>query len=183
MPPKKKQRTEENSVATTQEHEDEPQEEQPEAESSNAQDVVELDGGGDDESSDDEGPPLCDVRALHKLSCTYAHSDHPQTKNIPDHEYIGMPRPHFDYEAENRTLGEDSKEDEDFADWYKAGFKADNEAGVILEPAKDHPDHRWVIMWEGYKMFMDYCRGVTTAARIGLACKSITISRSGDTRS
>ena len=85
-------------------------------------------------------------------------SNPPQTKNIPDHEYICMHRPHFDYKAENRTLGEESKEDEDFDDWYKAGFKAENEAGVMLEPAKDHPDHKWVILWEGYKMFMDYRR-------------------------
>src|SRR5690348_2481767 len=104
MPPKKKQRTGKNSAATTQEHEDEPQEEQPQAESSNAQDVVELGGGADDDASDDEGPLLRDVRSLHQLACTYAHSDHPQTRDVPDHEYIGIHRPHFDYEGENGTL-------------------------------------------------------------------------------
>lgn len=72
-----------------------------------------------------------------------------------------MHRPHFDYEAENRTLGGDPKEYEDFHDRYKASFKAENEAGVMLELAKDHPDHpehKRVIMWKGYKMFMDYRR-------------------------
>jgi hypothetical protein len=62
------------------------------------------------------------------------------------------------YEVENRTLGGDPKEYEDFHDRYKASFKAENEADVMLELAKGHPDHKWVIMWKGYKMFMDYCR-------------------------
>ncbi|KAF3052722.1 hypothetical protein E8E11_009669 [Didymella keratinophila] len=115
MPPKKKQRTSENSAAATQEHEIEQQEEQSELESSNAQDVIEIESGDDDESSD-EGSPLRD------------------TKNIPDHEYIGMHRPYFDYEAENRTLGKESK------------------------MRTSTTDHKWVIMWEGYKMFMDYRR-------------------------
>ncbi|KAJ4395422.1 hypothetical protein N0V91_010863 [Didymella pomorum] len=33
-------------------------------------------------------------------------------------------------EHQNRTLGEDSKEDEDFDDGYKAGFKVENETGL-----------------------------------------------------
>jgi hypothetical protein len=69
-----------------------------------------------------------------------------------------MHRPYFDYKVENRTLGEDSKEDEDLHEWYSAGFDAEDETGVMLEPADKHPDHKWVIMWEGYKMFMDYRR-------------------------
>lgn len=59
-----------------------------------------------------------------------------------------MHRPRFDYEAENRTLIEDSKGDEELDTWYKGGFKAENEAGAMLEPAKDHPDQKWFTMWE-----------------------------------
>jgi hypothetical protein len=48
-------------------------------------------------------------------------------------------------------LGEDSKEDEDFDDGYKAGFKAENETGVMLWPAKDDPDHKWGICGRGIR--------------------------------
>ncbi|KAF3008682.1 hypothetical protein E8E13_009240 [Curvularia kusanoi] len=41
---------------------------------------------------------------------------------------------------------------------YSKGFTEEKKAGVVLEPAKDHPDHKWCIMWEGWKMFMDYRR-------------------------
>lgn len=88
----------------------------------------------------------------------HEHISHSQTSTIPEHEYIGMHRPHFDYEIVNRLLGADRKEDEDFDEWYSSGFNAENKAGVMLEPAKDHPEHKWCIMWEGYKMFMDYRR-------------------------
>lgn len=157
MPPKKKQRTSENSAAVTREGEEEKQQDQAEAESSAAQDVTELGDDGNEEvnTSNDDSAPLRDVvTSSQSLEC----SNQSQTSKIPDHEYIGMHRPHFDYEIENRILGEDSKEDEEFDDWYEAGFKTEIKAGVMLKPAKDHPNHKWVIMWEGYKMFMNYRR-------------------------
>lgn len=91
-------------------------------------------------------------------------TDYVQTKTIPEYEYVGMHRPLFDYKVEQRTRDnpdeEDEEEDEEegFHDLYKNGFDAENKAGVMLEPAKDHRDHKWCIMWAGYKMFMDYRR-------------------------
>ncbi len=52
----------------------------------------------------------------------------------------------------------DRKDEDEFDEWYREGFDAESNDGVILEPAKDHPDHKWTIMWKGYKMFMDYRR-------------------------
>jgi hypothetical protein len=69
-----------------------------------------------------------------------------------------MDRPHFDYEAENRALGDDALEKEDLHEKYAKEFNETNENGFILEPAKDHPDWKWTILWEGYKMFSDYQR-------------------------
>lgn len=69
-----------------------------------------------------------------------------------------MHRPRFDYEIENRLLSGEAKEDDDFFEWYSSSFEAENTAGVLLEPAKDHPEHKWCIMWEGFRMFMDYKR-------------------------
>lgn len=84
-----------------------------------------------------------------------------QTANIPDHEYIGMHCPRFDYEVEARTRAHaNDQEQDDEHDAYSKGFDAENKAGVMLEPAKDHPEHKWVIVWKGFKMFMDYRRRV-----------------------
>ncbi|KAF9698365.1 hypothetical protein EKO04_003417 [Ascochyta lentis] len=146
MPPRKKQRTGEDSSAPTQEREEEREQEQ-QAESSTAQQNEGNDGSGK--------PKLRNVGVRAKFMYD---SDHFQTKDIPEHEYIGMHRPRFDYEIENRLLGEESKEDDDFDDWYSSGFDAEKKAGVMLEPAKNHPEHKWCIMWEGFKMFMDYRR-------------------------
>jgi hypothetical protein len=69
-----------------------------------------------------------------------------------------MHRPRFDFEAENHLLGADAKEEDDFDEWYSSSTDANAKAGVILEPAKDHPERKWCIMWEGFKMVMDYRR-------------------------
>lgn len=66
-----------------------------------------------------------------------------------------MPHPHFEFKAADRTQSENDEEDE-IADKYQKEF-AENKA-LFLEPAKDHPDYKWVIMWEGYKTFLDYRR-------------------------
>lgn len=75
-----------------------------------------------------------------------------------------MHRPLFDYKVEARTRDDDEVEEDEDDDEeggigaYKKGFDAENKAGIMLEPAKDHSDHKWVIMWAGYKMFVDYRR-------------------------
>ncbi|KAF2829727.1 hypothetical protein CC86DRAFT_367670 [Ophiobolus disseminans] len=67
-----------------------------------------------------------------------------------------MPPPHFEYEAENRILGTDALEEDDMHDKYIKDF---NEIkSLILEPATDHPDYKWVMLWEGFKSFLDYRR-------------------------
>jgi hypothetical protein len=85
------------------------------------------------------------------LNCS-VRSDHLRTEKIPDHEHIGMHRPRFHYNFENRTFGKGTKDEEEIDEWYRAGFKAENEPGVVHELAKDHPDYKWVIMWERYKI-------------------------------
>lgn len=53
-----------------------------------------------------------------------------------------MYRLHFDYEVENRTLGDGSKEDENLHDRYSAGFDKEDKDGVMLEPASKFPDQK-----------------------------------------
>jgi hypothetical protein len=68
-----------------------------------------------------------------------------------------MHRPHFEYKVENREADEADDEDELHARYTKE-FDEAVESGIILEPAKDHPEWKWVIMWEGFKNFSDYRR-------------------------
>jgi hypothetical protein len=69
-----------------------------------------------------------------------------------------MHRPHFDYESENGALGENALERDELQDKYSEDFEEAAKGGVILEPAKNHPDWKWTILWEGYKTFSDYRR-------------------------
>jgi len=68
-----------------------------------------------------------------------------------------MHRPYFEYEVENRVADEADEEDE-LHDRYKKKFYEAVKSGIILEPAKDHPGYKWVILREGFKNFSDYRR-------------------------
>lgn len=51
---------------------------------------------------------------------------------------------------------EDLPDKEEIIDKYNEGLKAkDNNAG---KPAADFPDHRWVAVWETWKLFCEYRR-------------------------
>lgn len=153
MPPRKRQRTGTDSSAATQEREEE-QPNESEAPTDQGEEEIQTepalieDKSSDDDSSLPEMRDECSQRSyVDSTNCL-------QTSVIPQYEYIGIHRPHFDYEVENRV----TREHGDIHEWYSKGFDADNRAGVILEPAKDHPEHKWCMIWEGYKMFMDYRR-------------------------
>ncbi|KAH7090730.1 hypothetical protein FB567DRAFT_626667 [Paraphoma chrysanthemicola] len=75
-------------------------------------------------------------------------------KTIPKYEYVCMPRSHFDYEAENRALSDDEVEEDELDEKYQKEF--DENKKFVLEPAKDHPERKWVIMWKSYKLFSEY---------------------------
>lgn len=68
-----------------------------------------------------------------------------------------MHRPHFTYKAENREADEDLDDDELHAK-YKKDFEEAIKSDIILEPAKDHPEWKWTILWAGFKAFSEYRR-------------------------
>ncbi|KAF2130921.1 hypothetical protein P153DRAFT_395323 [Dothidotthia symphoricarpi CBS 119687] len=85
-------------------------------------------------------------------------SDSPKlrdSRTIPLYEYICMHRPHFDYEVEIRIAGGDL---DDVHEKYQKQLEEDSKKGIVLEPAKDHPDWKWTIAWEGFKTCLDYRR-------------------------
>ncbi|KAJ4340781.1 hypothetical protein N0V95_007389 [Ascochyta clinopodiicola] len=129
MPPRKRQKTSEDSSAPSGEREEREQDDEQQVESPAAQ------------PNKSNGKPR--IRS---------------TKDIPQYEYVGMHRPRVDYTIENRLLGEAAKDVDDLEALYSDSCNAENKAGIMLEPAKDHPEHKWCIMWEGYKMLMNYER-------------------------
>lgn len=69
-----------------------------------------------------------------------------------------MHRPHFDYEVAAR-ISQDEDDDEDVMDEkYQKEFNENVKKGHILQPAKDHPDWKWIIQWEAFKTVVDYKR-------------------------
>jgi hypothetical protein len=66
-------------------------------------------------------------------------------------------RPHFEYEVENRHAKKPLEEREVWKK-YDKDFKEASKSGKVLEPAREHPEWKWVILWEGYKNFSDYRR-------------------------
>lgn len=68
-----------------------------------------------------------------------------------------MHRPHFTYEAENREA-EDALEEDELDGKYSEEFQNNLRSGIILQPAKDHHEWTWTILWAGFKNFSDYRR-------------------------
>lgn len=62
-----------------------------------------------------------------------------------------MFRPFFDIENENESKDENDQVDEDsLIDNYERYIRSDN---IEMKPAVEHPEHRWIAMWETWKVF------------------------------
>ncbi|KAI6088666.1 hypothetical protein F4821DRAFT_233488 [Hypoxylon rubiginosum] len=69
----------------------------------------------------------------------------------PRYEYFCMLRPLFDIELENAAKDESEQvAKEDLVKQYERTVKARN--SIEMQPAADHPEHRWVTMWETWKL-------------------------------
>ncbi|KAI0887999.1 uncharacterized protein GGS22DRAFT_154775 [Annulohypoxylon maeteangense] len=77
----------------------------------------------------------------------YDHVEHRRT-----YGYYCMFRPFFDIENENADKEEDDQVDEDeLIKQYNEYIRADD--NIEMKPASDHPEHRWIAMWETWKLF------------------------------
>ncbi|KAJ3158294.1 hypothetical protein HDU86_003003 [Geranomyces michiganensis] len=83
-----------------------------------------------------------------------------QTSQIPDDEYICVPRPLFDYKAEQRAQEHDAAADDEYDEMKKMKNTANAEfkANIVYAPAKDFPDRKWVMLWDGWKQFKNYVK-------------------------
>lgn len=80
-----------------------------------------------------------------------------QMSKVPEHEYVCVPRPLYDFEAENNAReGESRLELEDVYDEYAKAVDEDSVKG--FPAAKDRPDWKWVMMWGTYQNWLDYRR-------------------------
>ncbi|KAI2628795.1 hypothetical protein GGR54DRAFT_636509 [Hypoxylon sp. NC1633] len=70
----------------------------------------------------------------------------------PLFDYYCMFRPFFDIENENRDKVEAERVGEDdLLERYNREIRAEN--NIEMEPAADHPEHRWITMWRTWKQF------------------------------
>lgn len=65
-----------------------------------------------------------------------------------------MPRPHFDCKMEFR----EELEGDEIYEKYAEEFKKAEDSGIHNQPATEHKEWNWVIMWNGFKTYMDYRR-------------------------
>ncbi|KAF2190753.1 hypothetical protein K469DRAFT_697983 [Zopfia rhizophila CBS 207.26] len=78
-------------------------------------------------------------------------------KTIAPHEYICIHRPYFDVKLEEFD-SEKHLDSEQLFEKYKNGFDEEKKKGIFLQPAGEHEDWKWVIMWDSWKMFCDWER-------------------------
>lgn len=63
-----------------------------------------------------------------------------------------MFRPFFDIENENEDKDEeDQVDDDELLDQYNQEIRAED--NIEMKPATEHPEHRWIAMWETWKLF------------------------------
>lgn len=61
-------------------------------------------------------------------------------------------------EDDDEDKDEDEDEEESFFKKYAKGFNEEVKSGAMLQPVSDHPDWKWVMMWNGWKHQCDYTR-------------------------
>lgn len=76
-------------------------------------------------------------------------------KNRLPHVYYCINRPRFDFENENEEKPKGERLDEDKL-WDKFMELHDND--IIRKAAADHPDHKWVAMWDSWRILCDWQR-------------------------
>ncbi|RYP93357.1 hypothetical protein DL770_000546 [Monosporascus sp. CRB-9-2] len=78
--------------------------------------------------------------------------DDDDLENRPPYEYYCLTRPFFDFENENEDKDEDEQLDEDeIEDRYNELVTSKD--SVATKPAADHPDHKWISMWQAWKKY------------------------------
>ncbi|KAF2795672.1 hypothetical protein K505DRAFT_335813 [Melanomma pulvis-pyrius CBS 109.77] len=81
-------------------------------------------------------------------------------EDIPDYEYICVPRALFDFTAENAILYE-SLEEVEVWDKYSAAADAPETKELLFLPADEHPEYKWVVMAKAAVLQVKYERRTT----------------------
>ena len=74
-------------------------------------------------------------------------------ENRPPYEYYCLTRPFFDFENENEDKDEDEQLDEDEIEDRYNELLTSTKDSVATKPAADHPDHKWISMWQAWKKY------------------------------
>ncbi|KAI1380358.1 hypothetical protein F4677DRAFT_406562 [Hypoxylon crocopeplum] len=78
----------------------------------------------------------------------------------PPFEYYCMFRPFFDIENENEAKDEyDQVDEDDLLYQYNQEIRAED--NIEMKAASEHPGHRWIAMWQTWKLFTTWERRAT----------------------
>jgi hypothetical protein len=69
-----------------------------------------------------------------------------------------MYRPRVDYISENSQLDNEGLEPDEVDDKFAEKTKETVKSDIMLRVAKEHPEWKWVVLWEGFETFLDYKR-------------------------
>jgi hypothetical protein len=69
-----------------------------------------------------------------------------------------MYRPRVDYTSENSQLDDEELEPDELDDKFAKKTNETVKSDIMFQPAKEHPEWKWVVLWEGLKTFLGYKR-------------------------
>ncbi|KAI1078066.1 hypothetical protein F5B20DRAFT_582593 [Whalleya microplaca] len=83
-----------------------------------------------------------------------------ELENRPPYEYYCINRPFFDVENENNEKEDDDQLDEDeLIDKFNENARSKD--NIATNPAAEHPEYKWISMWETWKLYADLKRRAT----------------------
>ncbi|KAI2468353.1 hypothetical protein F4781DRAFT_432475 [Annulohypoxylon bovei var. microspora] len=105
----------------------------------------------DDEEEEDNNGYYDDLVSV--LSDGEDHEQHDDTlEHRRTYGYYCMFRPFYDIERENLAKDKADRVGEDeLIEQYNQYIRADD--NIEMKPAVEHPEHRWIAMWETWKLF------------------------------
>jgi len=133
MPPKKRQRTASGSKATTH--------------------------GKENENPSTRKEPASKSKTSNSKDASKDSTKYPErdVKDIPNDQYICLIRPLSDYKAENWGLEPAARRGHDeIFDQYCKDSDPQLDNNFVYQPAKDHPDWKWVMQWQACKNWQEY---------------------------
>jgi hypothetical protein len=77
------------------------------------------------------------------------------TEKLDNRDYICIPWPGPDFEAANDEKGDEALDEDELEEACGKQFEEARKNGIFLDLASNHPEWKWVMQWESWKMYQD----------------------------